>query len=108
MAEVFYESFGPKNRHDRASRNVTIGSLLAHLGAAFGSALVFLDTDTPGSNPDTVLTFENGGVMLYNSATKTLSFIENAGTPGAKYLVTVRVTLADGRRYDESFWQEVI
>jgi hypothetical protein len=103
---VFYDSWEPKDRNDRCSRNVTIASFLTRVGGTFASAIAFLDTDT-GLNTDTTLTFESGGVMSYDSATKKLSVMAEAGAPGVKYLVTIRITLTDGRHYDQSFWQEV-
>jgi hypothetical protein len=104
MAEVFYDSWGPKDKNDRCSRNVTLGSFLSKVGGVYASATAFLDTDT-GLNLDTALTFV--GAPAYDATTKTISLIEENGTPGRKYLVTIRVTLADGRHYDQSFWQEV-
>jgi hypothetical protein len=107
MADVFYESWGLKDGDDRCSRNVDIGGLLREVNGDFASALVFLDTAT-GLNTDTTLLFENGGVPAYDATKKKLSFVETAGAHGKKYLVTVRVTLTDGRHYDQSFWQEVV
>lgn len=107
MAEVFYESWGPKDQNDRLSRNVDIGGLLREVNGTFASALVFLDTDT-GLNADTTLIFESGGVPAFDATKKLLSFIETGGLAGTRYLVTVRVTLSDGRQYDQSFWQEVV
>lgn len=104
MAEVFYDSWGPKDKNDRCSRNVTLGAFLSKVGGVYASATVFLDTDT-GLNLDTALTFS--GDPVYDASTKAISIIEENGTPGSKYLVTVRITLADTRQYDQSFWQEV-
>ncbi len=103
MAEVFYTSFGPKDRDDVCSRNVTIGGLLLKVSGTYSSASVFLDADT-GKNTDSALIIDT---VAYDATRKIVSFRLSAGTVSKIYLITVRVTLTDGRHYDQSFWQEV-
>ncbi len=95
---------------DLPSRNIEIGGLLRRVGGTYASVSVFLDS----SNTDSALVIS---VVAYDAVTQKVSWRQTGGsktnqaldgdgvTMRLGYRIVVRITLTDGRHYDQSVFQ---
>lgn len=98
---------------DIASRNVDLAGWLRRIGGTvYGLPVVDLD---PSGCPDAALLIS---AVAYDATKQRVSFRITGGTLAvpvapattvalSKYLLRIRVTLTDGRRYDRSVWQQI-
>lgn len=113
MTEESYQSFARSHDPDDvASRNIDIGGLLRRVKGAYAGAELLLDE----SNTDSALIIS---AIAYDTTSQVLSFRITGGTRAAQhlgsdgvtmaegYLIRCRVTLTDGRRYDQSYVQTI-
>lgn len=89
-------SFGTKDPDDIEDKNFDVSPLLTRLGlaaSAVSGATVFV------AEGDASLTLAN---TIWSSSAQRVSFRWSGGTGDQTYLITCRVTLSDGRRFDQS------
>ncbi len=97
---------------DLASRNIEIGGLLRKVVGAYSAATVTLDD----SNTDSDLAISS---VAYDEVTQRVSWLQTGGsfvntafdgdgvTRRSGYRIVVRVSLSDGRHYNQSVFQTI-
>lgn len=97
MADAYIPKFGTKDPDDVEDKNFDIAPLLLSLGSASPSLVVSATVVPAGDDGALVITN-----VAWSPSAQRVSFRWSGGTLGAIYLVTCRITMSDGRQFDQS------